>query len=170
MNRQLARACVVTCVVAVVGSLVTAAADSAAPSRTPAVVGVVPAGSLWKLAPLDPRTLRPVRGSWSHRVTDTNTALVRSPRGTAVVASGRRTIFVDTRTGRELRRSTPGAISPVLYWVGESASSAAAGPRCTPSSRTAARAMSGTCTSTSHGVRLMAPRLTRTYRRSLPTR
>ena len=47
------------------------------------------------------------------------TALVRSPRGTAVVASGRRrTIFVDTRTGRELRRSTPGAISPVLYWVG----------------------------------------------------
>ena len=125
MNRQLARACLVTCVVAAVVLLVTAAANSAAPSRTPAVVGVVPAGSQWTLAPLDPRTLEPVRGAWSRRVTAPTfpgymyTALVRSPRGTAVVASGRRrTIFVDTRTGRELRRSTPGAFSPVLYWVG----------------------------------------------------
>ena len=112
------------CAVAVVVWLGAGEADSAAPGRTPAVVGVVPAGSQWRLAPLDPRTLEPVPGSWSRRVTAPtlpgflNAALVRSPRGTAVVASGRRTFFVDSRTGRDLRRSTPGASSPDLYWVG----------------------------------------------------
>jgi hypothetical protein len=124
MNPQLARACLVTCVVAVVVSLGAGEADSAAPGRTPAVVGVVPARSQWRLAPLDRRTLEPVPGSWSRRVTAPtypgylNAALVRSPRGTAVVASGRRTFFVDSRSGRDLRPSAPGVVSPDLYWVG----------------------------------------------------
>ena len=118
MSRYAWEARLFACAVAMVVWLGAGEADSTAPGRTPAVVGVVPAGSQWTLAPLDPRTLEPVRGAWSYRLRAFN-ALVRSPRGTAVVASGRRTIFVDTRTERPLRRSSSLVAYPSdVYWVG----------------------------------------------------
>src|SRR5262245_6319825 len=120
MSRRVAtHVCLVACVVTMVGSLGAAEAHSVAPSRMPAVVGVVPKGGWWTLAPLDPRTLEPVRGAWSHRLAVVN-ALLRSPGGRVVVASGRRTIFLDTRTGRPLRRSSPVGVPDWfdVYWVG----------------------------------------------------
>lgn len=100
---------------------VAGAAPTAAPSA-PLVVGAIRVGTAWTLRPLDPKTLAPVRGGWSVRV-GRNASLTRSPLGTGVLAAwsvgvGGRTIVVDTRTGRVVRRYPSGVGWGTHHWLG----------------------------------------------------
>ena len=100
-------------------SVAGAAPKAAAP---PPLVGAIQTGSTWALRPLDPRTLAPVRGSWSVPV-GRSASLRRSPLGTGVVAAwtvgnGGRTIVVETRTGRVVKRYASGVSWGTLHWLG----------------------------------------------------
>jgi hypothetical protein len=95
-------------------------ASGPAPASAP-VVGVVGKGSARVLRPLDPRTLQPLRGSWSQRV-GRGARLIRSPLGTRVAVSSAQgaAIVVDSRTGRIVARSEEGIhdAGGDLYWFG----------------------------------------------------
>jgi hypothetical protein len=97
-------------------ALVSVAVATPAPAP-PALVGAVQVGPRWTLRPLDPRTLKPVRGSWSRPVGRSD-SLVRSPLGTGVLAAGGRPIVVDARTGRVVRRYAVGVSGVMAYWLG----------------------------------------------------
>lgn len=96
-----------------------ASTSAAAPAAAPIpVVGVTQVAGVWTLRPLDPRTLAPVPGSWSHPVSR-KAVPVRSPGGTGVLATARsgRPIVVDARTGRIAKRYE-GDSMPIQYWLG----------------------------------------------------
>jgi len=107
---------------ALLGSVVLVVSAGALPAAAPTpVIGVVRTGSTWSLRPLDPRTLQPLRGSWSQRAREAQP--IRSPRGTRVAANrGKGEIVVDSRTGSIVARGQDGAILGVgdedLYWFG----------------------------------------------------
>jgi hypothetical protein len=114
------RALVAGAALSVALASVAGAAPQAPPS--PPLVGAIRTGTAWALRPLDPKTLAPVRGGWSVPV-GRNPSLTRSPLGTGVIAvwsvgNGGRTIVVDTRSGRIVRRYPSGVGWSTLHWLG----------------------------------------------------